>query len=110
MFWKESADRKNNVMFARKDKRRENPKTGSDKMFWLQITCFLSSAGDSSKVQFQQSIYMRKERKEERERRRRRIVALTMILQDLTGDEIDEMIREADLDGDGKVKRKRKLV
>ena len=26
------------------------------------------------------------------------------ILQDLTGDEIDEMIREADLDGDGKVK------
>ena len=27
-----------------------------------------------------------------------------MILQDLTGDEIDEMIREADLDGDGKVK------
>ena len=28
-----------------------------------------------------------------------------MILQDLTEDEIDEMIREADLDGDGKVKR-----
>ena len=26
------------------------------------------------------------------------------MLQDLTGDEIDEMIREADLDGDGKVK------
>ena len=25
------------------------------------------------------------------------------MLQDLTGDEIDEMIREADLDGDGKV-------
>ena len=65
MFWKESADRKNNVMFARKDKRRENPKTGSDKMFLLQITCFLSSASDSSKVQSQQS--MRKERKEERE-------------------------------------------
>ena len=31
-------------------------------------------------------------------------MALTLILQDLTGDEIDEMIREADLDGDGKVK------
>ena len=31
-------------------------------------------------------------------------VAITKILQDLTGDEIDEMIREADLDGDGKVK------
>ena len=30
-------------------------------------------------------------------------MALTLILQDLTGDEIDEMIREADLDGDGKV-------
>ena len=44
-----------------------------------------------------------------REKRRRRIVALTMILQDLTGDEIDEMIREADLDGDGKVKKKEKI-
>ena len=32
-------------------------------------------------------------------------MAITMmVLQDLTGDEIDEMIREADLDGDGKVK------
>ena len=31
-------------------------------------------------------------------------MALTLILQDLTGDEIDEMIREANLDGDGKVK------
>ena len=71
MFWKESADRKNNVMFARKDKRRENPKTGSDEMFLLQITCFLSSASDCSKVQFQQSMYMRKERKEERERIKR---------------------------------------
>ena len=36
-------------------------------------------------------------------------MALTMILQDLTGDEIDEMIREADLDGDGKVKKKEKI-
>ena len=30
-----------------------------------------------------------------------------MVLQDLTGDEIDEMIREADLDGDGKVKNEK---
>ena len=28
-------------------------------------------------------------------------------MQDLTGDEIDEMIREADLDGDGKVKNEK---
>ena len=41
---------------------------------------------------------------DKKRRRKRRIVALTLILQDLTGDEIDEMIREADLDGDGKVK------
>ena len=34
---------------------------------------------------------------------------MTMILQDLTGDEIDEMIREADLDGDGKVKSEKNL-
>ena len=33
-----------------------------------------------------------------------------MILQDLTGDEIDEMIREADLDGDGKVKTEQQKV
>ena len=31
-------------------------------------------------------------------------MGLTLIMQDLTGDEIDEMIREANLDGDGKVK------
>ena len=56
---------------------------------------------------------MRKERKEEgkekkrvneKGRREKEKLALRMILQDLTGDEIDEMIREADLDGDGKVK------
>ena len=41
---------------------------------------------------------------DKKRRRKRRIVGLTLILQDLTGDEIDEMIREADLDGDGKVK------
>ena len=41
---------------------------------------------------------------DKKRRRKRRIVALTLILQDLTGDEIDEMIREANLDGDGKVK------
>ena len=81
-------------------------------MFSLQITSFkFSPARDSSKVQFQQSKQMRKERKEEgkekkrtKEKRKREKVGLTMILQDLTGDEIDEMIREADLDGDGKVK------
>ena len=57
---------------------------------------------------------MRKERKEEGKEKKKRVnekgrgekekLALRMILQDLTGDEIDEMIREADLDGDGKVK------
>ena len=91
---------------------RKNATTGSGEICSFQITYIffiVSPARNSSKVHFQQIMPMRKERKEERKEKKRKKEErkrekVGMILQDLTGDEIDEMIREADLDGDGKVK------